>query len=117
MVGGHTTNASVPITYLSLVSRDSVRIALTIATLNGLEILACDIQNDYLTAECMELILTTAGPEFGLEEDVIMVVKMALYGLKPSGAVFIAKLLSLLHDIKYTPYTADLDVWMRPAIK
>ena len=43
--GGHTTTAPASITYLSVVSRDSVRIALKIAALNALDILACDIQN------------------------------------------------------------------------
>ena len=51
---GHTTDASSTLTYASVVSGDSVRIALTIAALNGLEIMACDIQNAYLTADCRE---------------------------------------------------------------
>ena len=46
-----------------------------------------------------------------------MVVKMALYGLKSSGAAFRAKLASLLHDIGYTPSKVDPDVWMIPEIK
>ena len=62
--GGHTTTAPASITYSSVVSRDSVRIALTIAVLNDLDILACDIQNAYLTALCRENIWTRAGPEF-----------------------------------------------------
>ena len=40
---GHNTNAPVEMTYLSVVSRDSVQIALTIAELNDLDVLACDI--------------------------------------------------------------------------
>ena len=115
--GGHTTVTPASITYSSVVSRDSVRIALTIAALNGLDILACDIQNAYLTAKCRELIWTVAGPEFGSEQGSIMVVKMALYGLKSSGAAFRAKLAGLLNDIGYTPSKADPDVWMRAAIK
>ena len=51
MAGGHTTDASATLTYSSVVSRDSVRIALTIAALNRLEVMACDIRNAYLTAE------------------------------------------------------------------
>jgi hypothetical protein len=35
--------------YSSVVSRDSVIIALTIAALNDLDIIACDIQNAFLT--------------------------------------------------------------------
>ena len=63
--GGHTPTAPESITYLSVVSRESVRIALAIAALNRLDILECDIQNAYLTVMCRELIWTTAGPEFG----------------------------------------------------
>ena len=63
--GGHTTTAPESITYSPIVSRDSVRITLTIAALNGLYILACDIQNAYLPEKCRELIWTTEGPEFG----------------------------------------------------
>ena len=63
--GGHTTTAPSSITLSSVVSRDSVRIALTIEALNELDILACDIHNAYLTALCRENIWTFAGPEFG----------------------------------------------------
>ena len=49
--GGHMTTAPMSITYLSVVSRDLVRIALTVEALNGLDILACDIQNAYLIAK------------------------------------------------------------------
>ena len=45
VVGGHTKTASSSIKFLSVVSRESVRIALTIAELNSLDILACDIHN------------------------------------------------------------------------
>ena len=54
--GGHTTTAPSSITYLYVVSRDSVQITLSISALNGLEIFAYDIQNSYLTAKCRELI-------------------------------------------------------------
>ena len=46
-----------------------------------------------------------------------MAVKMALYGLKSSGAAFRAKLASLLHDNGYTQSKVDPDLWMRLAIK
>ena len=57
--GGHTTDAPATLTYSSVVSQDSVQIALTIEALNGLEVMASDIQNDYLTADCRKKI----GPE------------------------------------------------------
>ena len=45
VAGGHTTKTPSSLTYSSVVSRDSVRIALTIAALNGLSVLACDIHS------------------------------------------------------------------------
>ena len=56
------------VTYSFIVSRDCVRIALTISALNGLKILSCDIQNDFLTANNRENIWTRTGPEFGSDE-------------------------------------------------
>lgn len=117
VAGGHTTKTPAALTYSSVVSRDSVRIALTVAALNDLDILACDIQNAYLTAKCRERIYTEAGPEFGHEEGTIFIVKMALYGLKSSGAAFRAKLAGVLHDLNYRPSKADPDVWLKPAVK
>ena len=117
VAGGHQTSTPSTITYSSVVSRDSVRIALTIAALNNLQVLGCDIQNAYLTAKCREKIWTIAGPEFGSESGKIMLVVRALYGLKSSGAAFRALLAEVLHDMGYRPSYADPDVWMRPGIK
>ena len=85
VAGGHMIETPNTITYASVVSRDFVRIVLTIAALNGLGIFSCDIQNAYLTAECLEKIWTCAGPEFGSEFRTIMIVRMTIYVLKSSG--------------------------------
>ena len=69
----------------SQVLRDSVRIALTIASLNSLEVSACDIGNAYLNASCREKLWTLAGPEFGSEKGAVMIIARALHGLKSSG--------------------------------
>ena len=66
---------------------------------------------------CRENIWTRAVPEFRSEEGAIMIVKMALYGIKSLGAVFRSKLAGVLHDIGYTPSKADPGVWLRPAVK
>ena len=58
VVGGHTTEAPATLTYSSVISRDSIWIALTVAALNELEVMACDIQYAYLTANCREKIWT-----------------------------------------------------------
>ena len=117
MANGNETEAPAALTYSSVVTRDSVRIALLIASLNDLQLLTCDIQNAYLTADCRERICITAGPEFGSEEGTTMVIRKALYGLKSSGAAFRAHLAETLHDLGNTPSKADPDVWLRPAVK
>ena len=117
VAGGHKTSTPTTLTYSSVVSRDSVRIDLTMAALNGLSVLACDIQNAYLTAPCREKIYTTAGPEFGSDAGKTMIVTRALYGLKSSGAAFRAFLAETLYGIGYKPSVADSDVWMRPGMK
>ena len=99
------------LTYSSVVSRDSVWIALMIAALNELSVMACNIQNDYLTADCREKVLTHAGPAFGSECGSVMIVRKALYGLKGSGAAFRDHIAEKLHDIGFIPTCADPDVW------
>ena len=81
VAGGHTTETPAALTYASVVSRDSVCIALTLAALNGIDVLACDIQNAYLTEKFREKIWTVAGPEFGSDIGKIFTIKMALYVL------------------------------------
>ena len=105
------------LTYSSVVSRDSVRIILLIVALNILQVMACDIQNAYLTVNCREKIWTSAGPEFGSEHGQPMIIRKALYGLKSSGTVFRAHLAETLHDIGFKPMKADPDVWIHPAVK
>ena len=118
VAGGHQTGAPSSITYASVVSRDSVRICLLLAALNGLEVLACDIKGAYLTAPVREKIVTTAGAEFGPEwEGKTLKIVKALYGLKSAGAAFRAHLAEHLHSMSYRPSYADPDVWLRPAVK
>jgi hypothetical protein len=65
---GHKTKTPASVTYSTVVSRDSVQIILTIAALNGLEVLGVDVQNVFLTAPCKEKVWLVAGPGFGGEQ-------------------------------------------------
>ena len=56
VAGGHATVAPPTLTYASVVSRESVRIAITLDALNYMEVKTSDIQNAYLTAPCSEKI-------------------------------------------------------------
>jgi hypothetical protein len=54
VAGGHTTKPPETLTYASVVSRDSVRLAFLIAKMNGLEMIMTDIGSAYLHAEGSE---------------------------------------------------------------
>lgn len=74
MANGNQTETPASLTYSLVVSRDWVRIALLLASLNELEVLACNMQNAYLTADCREKIYIITGPEFGSEEGSTMII-------------------------------------------
>ena len=114
---GHKTDAPSSITYSSVVSRESVRLALLIASLNDLDISCCDIGNAYLNADCREKLWTVAGKEFGSDKGSVMIIAKALYGLKSSGAAWRAKLAETMRTIGYVPTQADPDVWIKRATK
>jgi hypothetical protein len=118
VAGGHMTDPPSSITYSSVVSKDSVRIAFMLASLNGLSLSATDIGNAYLNAETREKVYTTAGPEFGAElEGQNVIIVRALYGLKSSGAAWRAHLANTLQSLGYTSCLADPDVWFKAAMK
>jgi len=113
----HKTRPPSSITYSSVVLRDSVRIALTIASLNSLEVSACDIGNAYLNAQCREKLWTVAGPEFGSDKGPIMIIARALYCLKSSGAAWRSTLAATMETLGYRPTQAGPDVWIKRATK
>ena len=55
--------------YAGVVSCDSVCIAFTYADINGIGIMAADIQNNYLASPCSENYWTIFGPKFGSEHE------------------------------------------------
>ena len=52
-------------TYAGVVSRESVRIALTYAALNHIDVMAADIRNAYLQAPSSQKDYIICGLEFG----------------------------------------------------
>lgn len=114
MAGGHLSGESNVPTYASVVSRESVRIALTLAALNDLEVKAADIQNAYLTAPNAERSWTTLGDEFGTDAGKTAIIVRALYGQKTAGAAFRNHLADCFRHMGYQSCLADPDVWIRP---
>jgi hypothetical protein len=118
VAGGHMTDPPPTLTYSSVVSRDSVRIAFMLAALNDVDLLVADIGNAYLNAPTREQVYTTAGPEFGAElQGQSVIIVRALYGLKSSGAAWRAHLAGTLKSLGFTSSLADPDVWYRATSK
>jgi hypothetical protein len=114
---GSDSEAPATITYASVVSRESVHIALTLAALNGLQVKAADIENAYLTAPVNEKIWCTLGSEFGSEAGKRAIVVRSLYGLKSAGAAFRNHLADCMRHLGWQSCMADQDLWLRPEVK
>ena len=88
VAGGHMTDTPAAITYDSVVSRESVRLALMLAALNALEVKCGDVMNAYITDPINEKIWTILRPKFGADQGKKALIVRALYGLKSAGAAF-----------------------------
>ena len=118
VLDGHRSADPIGSTYAGVVSRDSVRIALTYAALNDIDVVAADIQNAYLQAPSSQKYYIICGAEFGLENiGKIALIRRALYGGKSVGKDFRNHFRACMSHIGFTPCLADPDVWMRPAQK
>ena len=117
VAGGHMVEAPKSLTYASMVSRESVRIALTLAALNDLEVKTSDIQNAYLTAPCSEKVHTTLGTEFGENKGKTAIIVRALCGLASSRASFRNHLADCMHHLGYKSGLADPDLLYKPEVR
>jgi hypothetical protein len=100
-----------PDTYAGVVSRESVRIALTYAALNGLEVCAADIRNAYLQAPSSNKDYIICCPEFGIKhEGKVALIHRALYGGESAGRDFRNHLRSCMHFLNFKSCPADPDV-------
>ena len=115
---GHKTPQPDWSTYAGVVSRESVRIALTYASLNGLPVCGCDIQNAYLQAPTSEKHYIICGPEFGIEnEGKRAIIVRALYGGKSAGSDYWHHVRKAMEEMGFSSCKADPDVWQRPATR
>ena len=117
VAGGHVTEPPATITYESIVLRETVRIALTLAALNDLPVKVADIQNAYINAPITEKIWTVLCQEFGEYDERKAIVVRALYGLKIAGADFRNHFSYCMHHLGFFPCPAKLDLWMKPMVR
>jgi hypothetical protein len=88
VAGGRMVDEPSFLTYASVVSRETVRIGLTITALHDLDVKAANAENAYLTAPTTENVWTVCGPEFGPNQGRKVLIVRVLYGLKGSGASY-----------------------------
>ena len=118
VLDGYRSDDPVGSTYTGVVSRDSVRIALTYAALNNIDVLAADIHNAHLQAPLSQKHYVICGVEFGLQNIVkVALIRQALYGGKYAGHDFINHLRECMSHLGFASCLADPDVWMREAQK
>jgi hypothetical protein len=117
VAGGHLTDPLEALTYSSVVSRDSIRLAFMLAKLKGLDVIMTDIGNAYLNAEVTEKYYAIAGPELGELQGRTVVIVRSLSGLKAAGAAGNHHLANELMQLEFEPVPADPDVWRRAHVK
>jgi hypothetical protein len=113
VAGGHTTDTPHAMMYASVVLRESVRIALTLAALNDLDVKMDGIENVYLTAPITEKIWNVLDPYFGDGTGKCALTVRALYGLKSAGAAFRNHIAECMKYLEWKPCNADRDLWMK----
>ena len=110
---GHCTPDQDTSSYAGFVSRESIRILLTHAALNGVLVMTSDVQNAYLQAQTSEKHLVICGPAFGIENiGKKAIITRALYGGKVSGREFWHHPQSCMKFLGFEYSQADPDVWM-----
>ena len=117
VAGGHTTEAPSSITYSSVVSKDSVWLSFTITSVNGVNVMSCNLENAYLNAMCREKIWFEGGTKCGEDKGKMLIVVREFYGLKSTGSSLCAALAQLLKDLDFVSTLADPDVWIREAFR
>ena len=111
---GHKTPDSKTTNYSGVVSRESIRIALTYAALLGLPVIGADIKNAYLQAPSSEKHYIICGHEFGIENiGKVALIRRALYRGKVARRDFWHHLRDCMRRLGFTSSSADPDVWFR----
>ena len=111
------TDKTAAITYASVASRESVRLALMLAALNAIEVKCGDVMNAYITAPITEKVWTIMGPKSGADQGKKALLFQALYGIKSSRAAFRTHLCILMKIMGYIPCHADPDFWYKAEIR
>ena len=114
VMDGHRTPDPETSSYAGVVSKESIRVALTYAALHDIPVWAADIKNAYLSAPTSEKHYVVCGPEFG-QENVgrHAIITRALYGGKAAGRDYWLFLRKFMQRLGFQSSRGDPDVWFR----
>ncbi len=107
------TDVPATVTYASVVSRETVGIALTMAALNAPKVMTANI----ITDPNKEKIWMLVGPEFGKNKGCNAIVVRAQFRLKSVREAFRSHLTDCMKQLEYKPNDADPDLWMKVCTK
>ena len=125
VAGGYMTKAPATFTYASVMSRETIRIALMIAAFNGLEVKSvrkkCGPVFGKVASKTAVIVRalsglklvgawTTLGPEFGKDAKKTTLIVGPLYALKLAGAAFRSHLVRCMESMGYKSCKADPDL-------
>jgi hypothetical protein len=94
-----------------------VRVALTLAALNDLDVKMDDIENAHLTEPITEKVWHVLGPEFGDDTGKRALIVRAMYGLKSAGAAFRNHLAEFMNHLGWNSCRTDRDLWTKAEIR
>ena len=114
---GYLHDPPVESSFAGVVSRETVRICLTYAALNELNVMCCDIKSAYLQSPSSEKHYIICGDEFGEHSGCVALIKRALYGGKSSGADYWKTMRACMNNLHFKSCQGDPDLWMRQAQK
>jgi len=92
---------------------EAIWLGFLLAALNGLEVCAANIGNDFLYGKTNERVYIVAGPKFGDACGKQLIIDKGLYGLRSSSARFHEHLSAKLRKLGYHPSKADPDFWLK----
>ena len=116
VAGFHVSPTLEGITCSSLVTRETVLIALTMAAIHHLEAKASEILNTYVRALNRKKKWTVLGPKFGTGAAMSAIIVRKSHGPKSTGASIKAHLTCCMQELGYESCKADPYLWwnLRP---
>ena len=117
VAGGHVISSPACPLYSSVVKTDSVRIIMTIAAKQGLQVITGDVGGAYLNAKCAEKVWTYTLDENGLPDrnnNFVTIIIQNLYGLKSGASSWWLHFATTLRRMGFVNSKADNNVWLKP---